>query len=175
VGDAWAGHGASCGNDHRVSARLPACGRSRSAPRIGCLDQRTSAVVDEPQSLVIRSCGLAPKPVLTCVFGSQQFSSLHAISGVHVPSMCPASMGQGSRLRRWYMQTVASTCNKAIDGRTWPLPTSVRPEPSKTDYGWSLVHVGGPATPVKPSGCKLRARARSGRPRQVTSGVCDRG
>jgi hypothetical protein len=49
-------------------------------------------VVDELHSLVIRSCGLAPKPIVTCVFGSRQFSSLHAIFGVHVPSVCPVEV-----------------------------------------------------------------------------------
>ena len=46
-------------------------------------------VVDELQPLVMRSCGLAPETDVTCLFCSQQFSSLHAAFGAHVPSMCP--------------------------------------------------------------------------------------
>ena len=46
-------------------------------------------VVDEPQPQVIHSCGLTLKLALTCAFGSRHFSSLHAMSGAHVPSMCP--------------------------------------------------------------------------------------
>ena len=52
-----------------------------------------SPVVDELHALVICSCGLARKPIVICVFGSRQFSSLHAMFGVHVPSMCPAPGG----------------------------------------------------------------------------------
>jgi len=75
MGDVWAGHGASCSYDHRVSARLPACSRSHSAPRIGRLDQRASAVVDELEPLVMRSWRLVAKPALNCDFSSQWFSS----------------------------------------------------------------------------------------------------
>jgi hypothetical protein len=49
-----------------------------------------SPVVDELDPLIIRSCGSIPKLAVTCVFGSQQFSSLHAMFGAHVPRMCPA-------------------------------------------------------------------------------------
>lgn len=54
---------------------------------------------DEPQLQVMRSYRFALKPTLSCYFASQQFSSLHVMSGAHVPWMCPASMGQSSRLR----------------------------------------------------------------------------
>jgi hypothetical protein len=49
----------------------------------------TSSVVDELHPLVVGNCGLTPKPLVTCVFGSQHFSSLHAISHAHVPWLCP--------------------------------------------------------------------------------------
>jgi len=48
--DIWAGHGASCGYDHRVSAYLCAWGRSHPAPKIGHLD-RTLAWPLAPISL----------------------------------------------------------------------------------------------------------------------------
>ena len=50
-----------------------------------------SAVVDEPHSLVIGSCGSALELVVTCCFGSRQFSSLHAICGAHVPGTRPVA------------------------------------------------------------------------------------
>lgn len=52
------------------------------------------AVVDELQPLITRSCCFVPKAALNCGFASQQFSSLHAVSGAHVPWMCPTSMGR---------------------------------------------------------------------------------
>jgi hypothetical protein len=63
-----------------------------------------SPVVDEPHSLVIGNCGLTQKPVVTCVFGSQHFSSLHAIFHAHVPWVCPGfppgwAHGSGGRRR----------------------------------------------------------------------------
>ena len=68
-----------------------------------------SPVVDELQPLVMRSCHFVPKLALNCAFGSQQFSSLHAVSGAHVPWMCPESMGRahGSGLTTWMRTTGA--------------------------------------------------------------------
>jgi len=69
----------------------------------------SSLVVDEPQPLVICCCGFAPKPALSCDFASQQFSSLHVVSGAHVPRMCPALTGAAcaSTLTTW-MQTTGT-------------------------------------------------------------------
>ena len=50
-----------------------------------------SPVVDELHALVICGCRFVLKPALSCVFASQQFSSLHAVSGAHVPWMCLVS------------------------------------------------------------------------------------
>jgi hypothetical protein len=84
--------------------KLPAtplrAGRSQS--------QRVAPVVDEPHVLAIRCCGFVSKPAMTCVFGSRQFSSLHAISGAHVPSMCPARSIWPGRHAVW-MQTTGVT------------------------------------------------------------------
>ena len=70
----------------------------------------SSLVVDEPQPLVICCCGFAPKPALSCDFASQQFSSLHVVSGAHVPRMCSALTGAAcaSSLTTW-MQTTGAT------------------------------------------------------------------
>ncbi len=74
-------------------------------------------VVDEPQPLVICSCGLAPRPRVTWVFGSRQFSSLHVVSGAHVPWMCPASAGD--RLLRRSLQAGGQPARAQIGGRSW--------------------------------------------------------
>jgi len=37
----------------------------------------------------MRSCRFTAKPRLNCDFASRQFSSLHMVSGAHVPWMCP--------------------------------------------------------------------------------------
>ncbi len=44
-------------------------------------------IVDELRPLVTCSCGSTPKLAVTWVFGSQQFSSLHAIFGSCVPGV----------------------------------------------------------------------------------------
>ena len=59
----------------------------------------SSPVVDELQSLVMRSCRFAPKPTMNCDFASQQFSPLHVVSDAHVPRMCPVSIAQSAWLR----------------------------------------------------------------------------
>ena len=46
-------------------------------------------VVDKLHPQVRRSCGSSPKPAVTCVSDSRQFSSLHTKFVAHVPSMCP--------------------------------------------------------------------------------------
>ena len=56
-----------------------------------------SPIVDELQPLAIGNYGLTPKPVVTCVSGSQHFSSLHAISHAHVPWLCPDFLQAGTR------------------------------------------------------------------------------
>lgn len=58
---------------------------------------RWSPVVDELHPLVAGNCGLTLKPVVSCVFGSHQFSWLHAVSRVHVPSMCPCPQARPRR------------------------------------------------------------------------------
>ena len=73
---------------------------------------RTSAllhlsVVDELYPLVIYSCGLRPKPAMTCVFGSRCLSSAHTVFGVHVPSMCP-DFRWSAECRTFWMQTTGA-------------------------------------------------------------------
>jgi len=59
------------------------------AIHFGSTSDPWSPVVDELQPPVSCSCGMSLKPAVTCIFGSRQFSSLHAVFGAHVPSMCP--------------------------------------------------------------------------------------
>jgi hypothetical protein len=56
----WAGHGASCGYDHRVSAHLRACGRSHPAPRIGHLVLGVGLLVPKPSTGAgYQRCGMS--------------------------------------------------------------------------------------------------------------------
>jgi hypothetical protein len=72
----------------------PGCGL-RPRAGVGCgplLSGEVSLpVVGELPPLAICNCGFAPKPAVTYDFGSQRFSSFHAVFGAHVPSMCPVS------------------------------------------------------------------------------------
>jgi hypothetical protein len=82
-----------------------------------------SPVVDELQPLGIRCCGFPPKPALSCDFASQQFSSLHVVSGTHVPRMCPALTGTACAfsLTTW-MQTMGASLLTV----SWCSPPHVR-------------------------------------------------
>jgi hypothetical protein len=81
-----------------VRAWLGACERlitqqAAQRPRVARLTASDVAVVGELPSLPMRNCCFAPKPAVTCDFGSQWFSSFHAVFGAHVPSMCPRQLG----------------------------------------------------------------------------------
>ena len=76
-----------------------------------------SPVVDEPQPLVIGSCGLAPEAVLSCRSGSQQFSPLHVAFDAHVPSVCPGLATMASSSRSQAAARVASAAARVACGR----------------------------------------------------------
>jgi hypothetical protein len=99
---------------------------SLTAPPARVSSSINLAVVNEPQSLAMHSCGRAPEPIVTCNFGSQRFSSFHAVFGAHVPSMRPARPGEGSRLRGQF----SARCPSSIDDREATAWTACDPHHS---------------------------------------------
>jgi len=88
-----------------------------------------SPVVDEPQRLVMHSCRFAPKPTLSCVFVSHQFSPLHPVSGAHVPSMCPAWMSSGLTAPGGSYPTASLPALTVVRVGCWFTPGPQNPNP----------------------------------------------
>ena len=130
--------------------------------------QTRSAVVDELHPLVIRCCGLALRSAPTCVVGSQQFSSVHAVSGAHVPSVCPASGRTEAHGSGGCRSVVRVLEDRAVELRFGPCPvhghllgTEYCQDHDKNnddtaDHGYGFHPRTSSSTAVSPGGMSLR-------------------